>query len=425
MIMMRYSFGLTAGLGLVLASGVRSDDWPEFRGPTGQGVVANGKLPTTWSPTRNVAWKQKIPGKGWSSPVVFEGRIYLTTAVALQTANGGKDQSLRALCLDAKTGKPLWDVEVFLQKGGTAPAIHLKNSHASPTPLVAGGRLYTHFGHQGTACLDLDGKVLWRNTSLKYKPVHGNGGTPVLVDDALIFSCDGGDQAFVAALNRNTGDVIWKTDRSAPPGNKFSFSTPLAISVDGRKQVISPGTNAVMAYDPATGKEIWRVRYNGYSVIPRPVFGHGLVILASGFMIPNLLAIRPDGHDDVTDTHVAWRLRKSAPCTPSPLVLGDEVYLVSDSGIASCLDAKTGEVHWQERVGGNHSASPIAGDGKVYFQSEDGNGVVVKAGKKFEQLARNSLGERSLASYAAVDGALFIRTEGNLYRIEAQAERAR
>jgi outer membrane protein assembly factor BamB len=380
--------------------------------------VLKGSLPTEWSTTKNVAWKQSIPGGGWSSPIVSEGKICLTTSVpAGDNPNG--DQSLKALCLDARTGKILWETEVFHQNATTAPPIHSKNSHASPTPLTDGRRLFVHFGHQGTACLDLQGKILWRNNRLTYEPVHGNGGTPILVDDLLVFSSDGGDQRFIVALDTNTGEVRWKTERAGESAQKFSFSTPLLITVNGQKQIVSPYSDAVAAYEPATGREIWRVRYIGYSVIPRPVYGHGLVYVCTGYGTPNLLAIRPDGQGDVTNTHVAWTYRKAVPHTPSLLLVGDELYMVSDKvGVATCLDAKTGRQHWQERVPGEYSASPLYADGKIYFQNEGGTGVVLKAGKVFQQLARNDLKERTLASYAAADGALFIRTAKHLYRIQ-------
>jgi outer membrane protein assembly factor BamB len=350
---------------------------------------------------------------------VAGGRVFLTTAVPVRGC-GRPDQSLRALCLDAKTGKLLWSTEVFREDGARAPGIHGKNSHASPTPLISGRRLYVHFGHQGTACLDLAGKVVWRNDRIKYNPVHGNGGSPILTDRALVFSCDGGDRAFVVALDRHTGKVLWQTDRSVSAYKKFSFSTPLLITVGGRKQVISPGSEMVGAYDPHTGKEIWRVRYDGYSVVPRPVYARGLVFVCTGYNSPSLLAIRPDGSGDVTETHVAWRTRKAAPHTPSPLAVGEELYMISDAGVASCLDVRTGKVHWSARVGGSHSASPVFAAGKVYFLSEDGTGVVVAAGRRFERLAVNRLGGRALASYAAADGGLYVRTGRRLYRIQAR-----
>jgi outer membrane protein assembly factor BamB len=399
------------------SSAVRAADWPEFRGPTGQGLVSEGKLPTMWSVDKNVAWKQEIPGKGWSSPVIADGRIYLTTAVA-QGAGSKSDQKLEALCLEAASGKHVWETAVFAEDGSKSPRIHDKNSHASPTPIVAGKRLYVHFGHAGTACLDLDGNIIWKNNDLKYSPVHGNGGSPVLVDDLLIFSCDGAEKPFVAALEAATGKVHWKTERVTDAAKKFSFNTPLVIKVSDKKQVISCGSDVVCAYDPADGKEIWRVHYEGYSVIPRPVYANGLLFVSSSFDSPTLLAIRPDGTGDVTETHVAWTTRDGAPKTPSPLVVGDELYLVSDEGRVSCRDSKLGKLHWSKQLKGHFSASPLHADGKIYLQSEEGVGFIVAAGKEYQKLAENDLGERSLASYAALDRALFIRTEKHLFRIE-------
>jgi outer membrane protein assembly factor BamB len=317
----------------------------------------------------------------------------------------------------------VWDVEVFSRDAATAPKIHSKNGHASPTPLVEGQRLYVHFGHQGTACLDLSGKIVWRNDSIKYPPVHGGGGSPILVDDRLIYSCDGAEAPFVVALDRTKGKVAWKTKRDNDPARmldppkKFAFSTPLAISVGGKTQVVVPGAGAVMAYDPASGGEIWRVRYDGYSVVPRPVFGHGMVYISTGFDAPVVLAIRPDGRGDVTETHVAWKQAKGAPNTPSLLLVGDELYMVADRGVATCADARTGQIHWQQRVPETYSASPFAAEGRLYLLSEKGTGVVLRCGKKFEQLAANALDERSLASCAVADGALYVRTEKHLFRI--------
>lgn len=397
---------------LALAGG----DWPEFRGPTGQGLAAAGDdPPVEWGPDKNVAWKRAVPGKGWSTPVVRDGRVYLTTAVP----QGDADQSLRVLAFDTRTGEPAWDTEVFRQDGKTAPAIYPKNSHASASPVADGRRVYAHFGHQGTAALNLDGTVAWRHQGLPYQPVHGNGGSPVLLGDSLIYSADGADRQFVAALDAATGKPRWSIDRKTDAAKRFSFGTPLVVPTGGRDLVVSQGSNALCAYDPADGREVWRVRYQGYSVVPRPVFGHGLVLFSTGYDSPVVTAVRPDGQGDVTNSHVSWRLRKGAPANPSPLLVGDELYLMSDGGIASCVDARTGKVHWQERVGGAHSASPVFAAGRVYFLSEDGVGTVVRAGKKFAVLARNALKERTLASYAVADGALFVRTEGHLYRFAA------
>ncbi|MBI3880030.1 MAG: PQQ-binding-like beta-propeller repeat protein [Verrucomicrobia bacterium] len=406
---------------LALTPLARAADWPEFRGPTHDGLSTERGLPISWSatngaPMKNIAWKIPLPGGGWSSPVVVKGKIYLTTAVS-ETGQSGL--SLRVLCLDAKRGGTLWNTEVIHREEGVKH--HRKNSDASPTPIIEGDRLYAHFGHYGTACLDLAGKVVWKNTELEYSPVHGNGGSPALTPRALVFSCDGRDAPFVVALDKLTGKVLWKTARVTDAKKKFAFSTPLVIQAGNRTEVISPGSGAVCAYDPQTGKELWRARYGeGYSVVPRPVFGHGLLFLSSGFDQPVLLAIRPGGAGDVTDSHVAWKLDKGAPKSPSPLLVGNELYLVSDAGIASCVDAKTGAVHWSERLGGDFSASPIYADGKVYFQNETGTGYVVAAEKQFKLLAQNALGEKTLASYAAADGALFIRGEANLYRVQGK-----
>jgi outer membrane protein assembly factor BamB len=311
-------------------------------------------------------------------------------------------------------------LEVFTQEGDAAQTIHQKNSHASPTPLVAGRHLFVHFGAQGTACLTLDGETVWKTRKLVYDPRHGNGGSPVLAGDRLVIICDGYDKAFVIALDRATGEIVWKKDR--PPIERyqtFSFSTPLAIEVNGETQVVCPGSDWVIAYDPRDGREIWKVNYDGYSLIPRPIYGHGLVFICTGYNTPSLLAIRPDGQGDVTKTHVAWRLNRAVPHASSPLLVGDDLYLVSDAGIATCLDARTGKRHWQERLGGNYSASPLYADGKIYIQSEQGQGAVIAAGRQYVELARNALEPRTFASYAVDGTALLIRSEQGLFRIES------
>ncbi len=402
-----------------------AEDWSQFRGNEGTGISQERNLPAEWGAEtdgkpQNVAWKLPMPGKGWSSPSLSRGRLYLTSAVPREGAEPDSgDLSLRALCVDAKSGKVLWDHEIFVQEGKTSPKIHNKNSHASPTPLVDSNRLFVHFGHQGTACLDLDGKVLWETRELRYAPVHGNGCSPILVDGGLIFTCDGGSGPFVAALEADTGKLKWKFSRPGNPPKKFAFCTPTAITVNGKQQVICVGAGVVNSLDPATGTEIWHVKHEGYSVIPKPVFGNGLVYISTSYDSPAVLAIRPDGTGDVTETHVEWTLKKGAPHTPSLLLLGRELYMVADKGVASCVDALTGEVHWQERVGGNYSSSLVFADDKIYIQSEEGKTLVLKPGTTFETPTETGFNtERTLASYAVGDGALFIRTEKNLYRVQ-------
>jgi len=399
---------------LLLAMAALAEDWPQFRGPTGQGISNAKNLPTKWSASENVAWKKEIPGEGWSSPVLAGGKIYLTSAML----EGNIPVSLRALCIDPNSGDILWNKEVFHR--AAVPSIkHDKNSFASPTPIVTSDRLYVHFGHLGTAALDLAGNILWTQTTLSFPSVHGNAGSPALLDQLLIFNCDGARNPFIVALDANSGQVKWRTPRNTPIKAMFSFCTPLAIEVDGRTQIISPTSGLVAAYDPADGREIWRALTGlGYSVVPRPIYTNGLILISSGFDNPVVYAIDPKGaKGDVTATHVKWKERKSAPCTPSILAVGDEVYWVSDGGIAACADTKTGKIHWSHRLGGNFSASPVAAEGRIYFQNETGKGFVVKAGKDFELISENDLEERSLASYCVMDGAIFIRTENHLWKI--------
>lgn len=400
---------------LLLTITASAADWPGFRGPNGDGHTTAKSLPVQWSTTRNVAWKQPIPGQGWSSPVVSQGRIYLTAAVPKTGTESG--YSLRLIALDEVSGKQQFDVEIFQEDGRSAPPIHSKNSHASPTPLVVGDRIYVHFGHQGTACLDLQGKLLWQNRTLQYAPVHGAGGTPILVGESLIFSCDGSTDPFITALDARTGKLLWKTPRETDAAKKFSFSTPTLITVDGQPQVISAGSDMVCALDPKTGHEIWRVRYDGYSVIPKPVFGHGMVYVCTGYNTPSLIAIRPGGRGDITDTNVVWTAKRSVPHTASLLLVGDELYMVSDNGVASCLDAKSGEVVWQERIGGGFSASPVYANGLIYFCNEEGTTTVVKASREFQKVAENSIGERTLASFGVSGESLLVRGDKHLYRI--------
>ena len=407
-----------AGLALALSNNVAAADWPEFRGSNAQGYSEATNLPLTWSATAGLAWKAAVAGVGWSSPVVIGERIYLTSALPIGGVEDPKaNRSLHALALDAATGKPVWDVEVFT---ATSPRMHRKNSHTSPTPVFENGRLYVHFGHLGTACLDAaTGKSIWSTQEFAYSPVHGAGSSPVLFEDLLIFSADAETDPKVIALDKTTGKQRWAFARQSDAKKKFSFCTPLLIDVNGQKQLISPGSGVVNALNPKDGTEIWRCYYDqGYSVVPRPVYAHGMVYVSSSYDKPVLLAIKVDGKGDVTGTHVAWTIDKAVPHNPSMAVIGDELYFVADNGILTCADAKTGQIHYSERCTGPISASLLVADGKLYLQDEKGLGVVVKPGKTFQILAQNNLDERSLASYAVIGSDLLIRTEGNLYRIK-------
>jgi outer membrane protein assembly factor BamB len=389
---------------------VLAGDWPQFRGPDGQGHSAERGLPIRWSETENVSWRTPIDGLGWSSPVVRGRQVWLTAAIVEQG-------SLRAICLDTKTGQVVHDVEVF-HKEDLGP-IHAKNSHASPTPILEGDKVYVHFGSHGTACVSDKGEVLWRNQELVYDHRHGPAGSPVVWRDLLIVSCDGTDKQFVTALDKETGLARWRTDR----GNAMAYSTPLVIAIDGVEQVVSPGAGQVAGYAPATGEEIWRFRYDGYSVVPRPVFGRGLLFVSSGYDTPVVYAIRLPGQGELTETAAAWSLRRGAPHNPSPLLVGKELYLVSDLGIASCLDAVSGKIHWQQRLSGGYSASPLSAEGRVYFTNEEGLTTVMAAATEAEVFAENHVDGRTLASLATADDAIFLRTDKALYRLEARSEK--
>jgi outer membrane protein assembly factor BamB len=396
-------------LPLFLAAGVGAADWPEFRGPTGQGHASEEGLPLEWGEGRNIAWKIPVPGRGWSSPVVAGGRVWLTTAV--DDSNG---VSLRALAYDVETGGELVDAEVF--RIADADLLNLKNSHASPTPIVDGDRVYVHFGAEGTAALATSGEILW-TTRFPYISQHGNGGSPALYGDLLVINCDGFDQSFVVAVDTETGETRWKVDRHRPFSQ--AYSTPLVIRVGGQDQIVSVGAFQTVALDPGSGNEIWRVIYTdeGFSTVPRPVYGHGLVYVLTGFNQPSLLAIRADGSGDVSRTHVEWSSAQSIPLTPSALVVGDDLYIVSDLGVVSRLDAPSGALHWRARVPGNYSASPLYADGRIYFLSEEGLTTVIAPGEEFRVLATNSVEGSTLASMAVSDGSIFLRSESHLYRI--------
>jgi hypothetical protein len=420
----------------MLCTAALAVEWPQWRGPDGQGHARATGLPTTWSESHNVAWKTAIPGRGWSSPVIEGQTVWLTTAIETPAraedverrlkANTGdqpltllEQVELRAVGLDRDTGRLTHNVLLL-----TVPEpqwVHRLNSYASPTPVIGEGRLYCHFGALGTACLDTrSGQVVWTNTELVVMHENGPGSSPVLWRDRLIFHMDGSDRQFIAALDKRTGRLAWKTDRSgemrANPQMRKSYGTPLLVNINGREQLVSPAADWVYGYDPASGRELWRLNYGllGFSISPRPVAGHGMIFMSTAFSRPNVLAIR---HEGVREPEIVWRFTSGGPTMPSPLLVGEELYFVSDGGILTCLDARTGAEHYRERLGGNFSASPLHADGKIFVSTREGVTAVLKPGRRFELLATNALPGTILASPAAVDGALFLRTEAALYRI--------
>lgn len=388
---------------LIAACTLRAEDWPQFRGPTGQGISGERGLPLTWSEEENIAWRTEIPGRGWSSPVVASGQVWITSAIE-------EEGSLRAIAIDCATGKTLHDIEVF-QKPDLG-RINAKNTHASPTPVIDGDRVFVHFGSLGTACLSTAGEIIWR-TELAYNQHHGPGASPIVWNGLLIVSCDGVDKQYVIALDKETGKPVWQRPRAG----KNAYATPLVIEPPSGQQLIAAGGDGIWSYDPASGRELWQFRFEGHSVIPRPVYSNGRLFACSGYWTPSLYALRVDGSGDVTSTHQLFSLRRGIPFTPSPLLVNDLLLLVSDRGIATVVEAQTGREYGTSRLGGNFSASPVLADGKIYLSSEDGLTLVLAAEGDFDILAENQLPGQILASPAIADGAIYLRTDEALYCI--------
>lgn len=399
-------------LGTAFAASAQ-ESWPEFRGPDGQGHAGNCFVPLHWSEEENVLWKTKMPGEGWSSPLVLAGEVWLTQCHAEGT-------SLGVVRVDLETGKILTEAVVF-RPNPPVPK-NPKNSFASPTPVLVKDRVFVHFGAMGTACLDRKtAQVLWSNDTLKVDHKEGPGSSLIPVGNLLIVHCDGIDEQYVVALDQATGKVIWKTRRTGPldPNTDFrkAYSTPLAINDNGRTVVISPGADGVMAYDVQTGAEVWKVRYKGFSNVPRPVTGAGLLFVCTGYMRPQLWAIRPGGSGDVTQTHVEWKFTEQVPANASPIVVDDTIYMAGERGVLTALDVQTGQVRWKQRIGGEYTASPIAAAGRIYFTNEQGKTTVIRPGKSLEVLATNVLKGRFLASPAVARNSILLRSQTHLYRL--------
>ena len=420
---------------------LEAENWPQFRGPNGDGHSTARDLPLIWSETEHVKWKTPIHGKAWSCPVIWEDRIWVTTA-----PEDGKQ--LYAVCIDRENGKVIHDLKLF--DVANPQFCHSFNSYASPTPVMEAGRIYVTFGSPGTACLDSkSGKVLWERRDIECNHYRAAGSSPIIYQNLLIMNFDGSDQQFVIALDKETGKTVWRTNRSidfkdlGPDGKpqtegdlRKAFSTPHVAMFGGQPTLISIGAKAVYAYDPKSGEEFWRVEERtSHSAGARPVIGDGMIFVPTGWSSGQVLALRPGKKGDVLDANapppeaagspgggsqlaVVWKTKRNVPKKPSPLLVNELLFMIDDGGVAGCLEAKTGAEVWRERVGGNYSASPIYADGKIYFCSEEGKTTIIEAGRKFTKLAENKLADGFMASPAAVDKALYLRTRTSLYRIE-------
>lgn len=412
---------------LLATAPAQAENWPAFRGPTGQGISTEKKLPLHWGADSNIVWQVEVPGDGWSSPVIWKDHVFVTTT----TESGAQ---CHVLALDRKTGKTIWDTKVFEQ---VPRRKENKNSYATPTPVTNGKQVFAVFGDGSVAALDFKGKVLWTNREVEFYSRHGLGSSPLLYKDLLIMPYDGSnkigvnggqvtdverlgwqiswDKSFVVALNTKTGKREWLTKRGM---SRISHVTPLVAKIDGKDQIVSGAGDRVQGFDPKTGELIWSLYAQGEGVTPSPVIADGMLYASSGFEKTTLRGVRlKDMKGDVTESHIAWEQRKGVPTQPSPVFVKPYLYAITDGGIVSCFQPASGEIVWQERVGGNHSASPVYADGRIYFLSETGESTVITAGEKFEILAKNSVEGRCQASIAVSQGNLYIRTDKHLYCI--------
>ncbi len=417
------------GLAIVIAfafAGLARADWPQFRGPTGDGHVPGSPgLPLQWSETENIKWRTEIPYRGWSTPVVQSKQVWLTTA----TLDG---HEFFGVCVDADTGKILYNEKLF-SCDKPEPLGNNVNCYAAPSPAIEPGRVYLHFGSYGTACLDTSTyKVLWQRTDLKCRHYRGPASSVVPFENLVILTMDGVDVQYVMALDKQTGKTVWKTDRSVEwndqdvPGQmardgdlRKAHSTPLIVSANEKPQMLTVGAKAAYGYDPRDGKELWRVSYGSWSAAPMPLYENGLAFIITGHGKTELWGVRADGQGDVTDSHVAWKCDFMIPKTASPILVNGLIYMVSDEGMLTCVDAATGKEVWHQRLGGNYAASPIYAEGRIYFFSQQGKTTVITPGRSFEQLATSSLPDGFMSSPAVSGKALFLRTKTHLYRVES------
>lgn len=397
-----------------------ADSWPCFLGAKQNNTVEGApRLPVSWEAAKNIRWRTEISGEGWSSPVVADGVVWMTTA----TEEG---LSLRAVAVDFASGKLLHDVEVFHLEA--APVKHRRNSHASPTGVCSGGRFFVHFGTNGTAALDAKtGAVLWRNQTLKVDHQNGAGGSLTEYGDYLLVPCDGMDVQHEVALRKSTGEIAWDVERSAKPlldtlapDRRKAYGTPFLMENGGVPVSITTASTRLYALDPATGKERWFLNYgSGFSNVPLPATDGKTLVISTGFMKPEVWAIKLEGaQGDISETNVLWKQKTAAPDQVTPVIVGRMVFTVSSGGIASCLDLGTGDILWRERIGSDFAATPLVANGLVYFSDCSGVTTVVKAQPTFEVVAKNTLPEGFMASPAVVGETLVLRTKAALYRVE-------
>ncbi|MCA9117185.1 MAG: PQQ-binding-like beta-propeller repeat protein [Planctomycetaceae bacterium] len=408
---------LAAVAGPAEAAKPQTGNWAQFRGADGEGRSDATDIPAEFGPKKNVVWSTPIHGKGWSSPVVWGNQIWMTTA----PEDGTK---LYAVCVDFKTGKVIHNKLVF--DNPDPRFCHPTNSYASCTPAVEEGRVYVHFGSYGTACLDAEtAETLWERRDFKCDDFRGPASSPILSGNLLFLNFDGVDEQYVAALNKNTGETVWKQDRTIDYGTdngdrKKAYGTPALIEADGRQELISPAAVETIAYAPETGKELWRVQIPVLEANDPQLYGHGMLYIAAGSGPQSLIAVRPGGSGDVTDSRIIWNTGKAVPKRASQILLDDLLFMVSDGGVASCLEAKTGELVWQQRLPGEYWASPLYADGKIFFFSKEGKVPVVAASREFQLLSTNTFDEGFNASPAVTENSLLLRTRNHLYRIAAE-----
>jgi len=404
---------------VILKSWGNGGDWPQFRGPDGQGHSAEKGIPIHWKEGENITWKTAVPGQGYSSPVIAGNQIWMTSS-------GVEGKSLRAICIDKTSGELLHNVEVLTPE--EAGPHHRLNGYASPTPVLDGTHAFVHFGPRGTACLDIAGKVIWKNTEFKYNAFQGAASSLILHGDLLILTCDGTDKQFLVGLDKHTGKTKWLQPRAhlemadASPQraiSRMAYSTPLIQAVNGKPQLICSGAFHSAAYDPANGKELWWFPYTGFSIVGRPSYGNGMFYIVGSIRQDHfcIFAVRP-GKGELREDQRVWQFSTGIGHVPSPILIGKEIYVVHDGGVAACVDALTGRELWRERLGGNHDASPVEIRGRIYFCNREGKTTVVAAERNFKILAKNQLKGTFKASPAVADGALFLRSDNHLYRIE-------